>query len=386
MAGVAYAFVATMIGTTLPTPLYPIYEQRFGISGLTVTIIFATYAVGVIAALLLLGQRSDLIGRRPVLLLGLGFSAASAVVFLVAQGLPLLLVGRLLSGLSAGIFTGTATAALVDLAPEENKGLGTLVATAVNTGGLGLGPLLAGLLAQFAPDPLRLPYAVQLGLLLPGAWFVWQLAEPVKVRPGTGFGGLRIQRLHVPREVRPIFIRAASASLAAFAVMGLFTAVAPSVLAELLGQPSHWLSGVVVFLVFASSTLGQLALEYVPARRALPLGCAVMVVGAGLIAGGIAAGSLVMLIAGGVIAGFGIGLSFRGGLSLVNSRSPAEHRGTVASSYFVISYIAISIPIVGIGVAAEATSLRPAGIVFSGLVGLLAAGTVVSLVRGEQRT
>ena len=83
--------------------------------------IFAVYAAGVIAALLLFGRLSDEIGRRPVLLLGLGFSALSAVVFLVASGLGLLLVGRVLSGFSAGIFTGTATATLVDLAGPDRQ-------------------------------------------------------------------------------------------------------------------------------------------------------------------------------------------------------------------------------------------------------------------------
>src|SRR5438105_6672664 len=115
-----------------------------------VTVVFATYAAGVIAALLLVGRLSDEIGRRRVLLPGLAFSALSAVVFLIADGLGWLIVGRVLSGLSAGIFTGTATATLVDLAPPEKRDRATLVATVANMGGLGLGPLLAGLLSEYA--------------------------------------------------------------------------------------------------------------------------------------------------------------------------------------------------------------------------------------------
>src|SRR5205807_4344559 len=109
----AYAFAVTMLGTTLPTPLYPLYRVRFGFSELMITVIFAIYASGVIVALVLVGRLSDEIGRRPVLLPGLAFSALSAVVFLLAQGLVPLLVGRVLSGFSAGTFTGTATATLV---------------------------------------------------------------------------------------------------------------------------------------------------------------------------------------------------------------------------------------------------------------------------------
>ncbi len=382
--GAAYAFTVVMIGTTLPTPLYPIYEQRFGISGLLVTVIFATYAVGVIAALLAMGQRSDQIGRRPVLLLGLGFAAASSVVFLLAGALGPLLLGRLLSGVSAGIFTGTATAMLVDLAPANARARGTLVATGAMNIGLGLGPLLAGLLAQFAADPLRLSYAVHLGLLVPAAVAVWLAPEPVEVEPGTGFGGWQMQQLRVPRELRPTFIRAAVAALAAFAVLGLFTAVTPSFLTELLKLPSHWLAGVVVFVGFLASSAGQFSLELISARKALPLGCAVMVAGSGLLAAAIGASSLPLLIAGAVVAGLGVGLSFRGGLTLVNSESPAAQRGEIASSYFVVAYIAISVPIVGIGVGAEAVGLRAAGIVFTGLVGLVALAVMASLGRRSQ--
>jgi Major Facilitator Superfamily len=381
--GAAYAFFVTMVGTTLPTPLYPIYEARFGFSELIVTVVYATYAIGVFIALLLLGQSSDEVGRRPVLFVGLAFAAASSIVFLLASALGPLLVGRVLSGLSAGIFTGTATAALVDFAPENEPGRGTLIATVVNIGGLGTGPLLAGLLAQFAPDALRLPYAVHLGLLVLAAAAVLLIPEPVDVKPGAFSGGLRVQRLSVPREMRSIFVRAATASFAAFAVLGLFSAVAPAFLATLLNLPSHWLSGVIVFGVFAASTLGQLALELMTASVALPLGCAGMVVGSGLIAGGIDSSSLALFVVGAAVAGLGIGLSFRAGLATVNGQSPPARRAEVASSFFVVSYVALSLPIVGIGIAAQAAGLRGAGIVFTGLVGVLALAVMVSLVRGR---
>jgi hypothetical protein len=183
--------------------------------------------------------------------------------------------------------------------------------------------------------------------------------------------------------MRSIFVRAATASFAAFAVLGLFSAVAPAFLATLLDLPSHWLSGVVVFGVFAASTLGQLALELMTASVALPLGCAGMVVGTGLIAAGIASSSLALFLVGAAVAGLGIGLSFRAGLATVNSKSPAARRAEVASSFFVVSYVALSLPIVGIGIAAQAAGLRDAGIVFTGLVGALALSVMVSLVRRQ---
>src|SRR4029079_17793382 len=118
---VGIAFFVTMIGTTLPTPLYPSYAEMFHIDELATTLIFATYPLGVTGGLLLFGHWSDELGRRPMLLAGLVASGASAAVFLLPSSLLWLYLGRLLSGLSAGIVTGTATAAIVDLLPEDRK-------------------------------------------------------------------------------------------------------------------------------------------------------------------------------------------------------------------------------------------------------------------------
>src|SRR4051794_32772495 len=171
-----------MLGTTLPTPLYPIYHAELGFSELMVTVIFASYAVGTIMALLLAGSVSDEIGRRPVLLCGLGLSALSAGAFLLAGGVGFLLVGRVLSGLSAGLLTGTATATLVDLDAPHQRARATLVAAVANMGALGAGALLAGLLAQFAARPLQVPFWVDLVLLVPAVVLVWAMPEPIAVR------------------------------------------------------------------------------------------------------------------------------------------------------------------------------------------------------------
>src|SRR5438270_8681912 len=325
----SYAFVATMLGTTLPTPLYSLYARRFGFSELIITVIFATYAAGVIAALLLLGRMSDVVGRRPVLLLGLTMSALSAVAFLLAQGLAPLLVGRLLSGLSAGIFTGTATATLVDLAGERARGQATLVAAVANMGGLGCGPLLAGILAQLAPLPLRLSFWVDLGLLVPAFLAVLLMPEPVHPRPGQQ---LRVQALSVPLQTRAAFIPAALAGFAGFAVLGLSTAVSPAFLGQVLSIKSDVVVGAVVFGIFAASTLGQLLLDVVPERAAMAGGCAGLVAGMAVMAAGLASSSLTLLVGGAMLAGAGQGLSFRAALAAVNEASPDDKRAEVASS------------------------------------------------------
>jgi MFS family permease len=374
-----------MMGTTLPTPLYPIYQQEIGFSSLVVTVIYASYAIGVIAALLLFGQLSDEIGRRWVLLPGLLLSAASALAFLFAGSLVPLFVGRVLSGLSAGIFTGTATATLVDLAPPDGQRRATLIATGVNIGGLGLGPLLAGLLSQYAVLPLRLVFIVDLALLVPAVvGVVFIIPEPVEEKATVR---LRPQRLRVPAQVRATFIRAAIPGFAGFAVLGLFTAVAPVFLNRTLNLPNHALTGLVVFAVFASSTFGQLILERFPQLLVLPAGCVGLIIGMALVASGLQVHSLALLVVGSVIAGLGQGLSFRAGLAAINAQSPAAQRSEIASSFFVVLYVAISFPVIGVGIAAQAFGLQLAGVAFSAIVAILALiALIILLVRPVEQS
>ncbi len=377
----AYALTVTMIGTTLPTPLYGLYRDKFGFSELMVTLIFATYAVGVIAALLLFGSFSDVVGRRRMLLPGLAVSALSAVAFILAEGLAPLLVGRVLSGLSAGVFTGTATATLVDLAADENRGRATLVATIATMGGLGLGPLISGVVSEAFGSPLRLVFWVDLALIASAVALVWAMCEPVDTsRPGR----LSVQGLSVPGEVRATFTQAAIAAFAGFAVLGLFSAIAPAFVVEL-GYTSRVTIGLVVFAVFTASTAGQLALERVPGELALPAGCGLLILGMPALAAGLAVSSLAVIVAGGVVAGFGQGLTFRSGLAAINAQSPAQRRAEVASSFFVVAYVALSIPIVGAGVLAQIAGLKTAGYVFAGVVAALSGVALVLLARSRSR-
>jgi MFS family permease len=376
---IAYAFLVTMIGTTLPTPLYPLYEQRYTFGELMVTVIFAVYALGVIAGLLVFGNLSDEIGRKPVLLIGLAFSAASALLFVFAESLVPIFGGRIASGFSAGVFTGTATAMLVDLAPEGRRRLASFVAVIVNLGGLGLGTLLSGLLADYCRSPLRLPFIVDLGLLVPALLGLLMTPETVQ---RTAFR-LRLQRLKVPAEVHGVFIRGAAAGFASFAVAGVFSSVAPVFLGQILGRTSHALAGGIVFGLFSASIVGQLLVSRLSDRRALVSGCVLLIGGVGLLALALGIESLAALIAAAALVGLGQGLVIGAGLAAINQRAPVEHRGETASSFFVVMYVGLSVPVIGVGVAANIFSLRTAGIAFSAAVALLVLAVLASLSRPE---
>jgi MFS family permease len=376
---ISYAFLVTMVGTTLPTPLYPLFEQRYDFGELTVTVVFAVYAFGVIAGLLAFGAVSDEIGRKPVLLLGLVFSVVSALLFLLAHSLVPIYAGRVVSGFSAGIFTGTATAALVDLAPGGRRRLATLVAVVVNLGGLGCGTLLAGLLADYCSSPLRLPFAVDLGLLAPAFAGVLLTPETVERKRFR----LQLQRLSVPPEVRGVFIRGATAGFGSFAVAGVFSSVAPAFLGQVLGRTSHALAGLLVFVLFSASIVGQLVVPRLSDRRALVWGCSLLLAGVGLLALALGIESLAGLMASAVVVGLGQGLVIGAGLAAINQRAPVEQRGETASSFFVVMYVGLSVPVIGVGVAAYAFSLRSAGIAFSAAVAALVLAVLASLARRD---
>ncbi|WP_083835946.1 MFS transporter [Gordonia otitidis] len=363
------AFAVVMLGTTLPTPLYSIYAEELGFGVTTTTVIFAVYAAGVIVALVCFGRWSDVVGRRPLLIAGAILSVVSAVVFLTAGPVWQLMIGRVLSGLSAGIYAGAATAAVIELAPPNWRDRAPALATAANIGGLGLGPLIAGLLAQFAPLPLRLSFIVDLVLLAIVFVGIWFMTEPVTRTPGAR---LSVQRLSVPPETRGVFLRAAIAAFAGFAVMGTFTGVTPAFVSQVLGIDSHALAGILVFLLFGSSAAAQIAGRSVPTERALVAGCALLLVGMMVLVAGLLAASFALLVIGALVAGAGQGLSFSKGLASVVGASPADRRAEVTSTFFVVAYVAISIPIVGEGFAASHWGLRTSGVVFNIAVGVLA--------------
>ncbi|MFF8371590.1 MFS transporter [Streptomyces lydicus] len=362
----AGVFAIGMAGTTLPTPLYGLYREQLGFSELMVTVVFAVYALGVITVLLLAGNVSDAVGRRPVLFCALGLSAASALCFLFEGGLPMLMLGRVLSGFAAGLFSGAATAAVLELAKPGQEAHAGFAATAANMGGLGCGPLLSGLLAQYAPWPLKLPFLVHLGLVALATGATWLLPETV--RPPRRPRSLRPQRLHLPHEVRGVFAPSAIAAFAGFALLGLFTAIAPSFVGETLGVHNLAVAGAVVFTVFLGSTVGQSLSGRIGVRKALPAGCLVLVAGLVLVATSLAVTSLPVLVTGAVCGGIGQGLAFRAGLTAVGHAAPPEHRGGTISAFFLVAYLGISLPVVGVGALTLELGLRGAGLTFSACV------------------
>jgi MFS family permease len=376
----AYAFAVAMAFSAVPTPLYVLYQRRDGFSTTMITVIFGAYAVGVTASLFLAGHISDWFGRRRTLLGAVLLTLAAVLSFLLWRSTAGLIFARVLNGLSIGVITATATAYLGELhahgRPEASGRRPEIVATAANLGGIGLGPLVSGILAQWIADPLTVPYLVFAGLLLVafGALLLvpetkWAPLELPRYRP---------QRVSVPTAARGRYLAAAAGGLIAFASFGLFTSLAPTFLAQTLGHTSRALAGATVFAVFATAAILQSLVGTRPARSLLLTGAVVMLLGLALVSAAVwlSQPSLALFLVGGAVTGGGAGLVVKATLSTVVELALPENRAEALAGFFLAAYIGLSVPVIGVGVA---TAFVPARTALLGFAALTLLGTIAVL-------
>jgi hypothetical protein len=387
---VAFAFLIVMAFATLPSPLYGLYRTRDHLSSLMVTVVYAIFAVGTIAALSSVRFIVPRLGRRGVMLGAVVTMMVAAGLLAAWKALPGLLVGRLTTGVAVGLAAGTAITYLIELRVREDPGAASAIrarniGTAVSVGGLGIGPLIAGCLAQWASHPLTLSYLVFVALGAIGLIGVATAPEtgtpappaatPAST-PGRSSGASRSARVLVP---------GATATLTAFAANGLFAGLSGLFLTVTLGHPSHALAGATLFLVFTSGVVAQLATSRLPASRVFVLGTISMLVGLALlvIAVRLSTPSLVLFLLSGVLIGAGAGAMFKGTTGLVLDATPPESRLAMTSDLLIALSVGLSIPVIGAGIALD-QGASPADTVlgFAIVVGLGVAAAGALLGRG----
>ena len=372
---VAAALAVIYLVSNLPTPLYVVYQERFGFSQLMLTLVYSAYVAGTVVTMLFLGRLSDQIGRRPVLLVSLLLSGGAAALFLAAQSTAWLFPARIASGLAIALASGASTAWVVELEPRGDKGRGTRIAIGANDVGLALGPLFAGVLADFAPHPLRLPYWIFLGLLVPAGLLALVTRETGEQEP-LGQVSLR-PRLGVPREKRRAFVAPAVGAFAAFAVLGFYSALIPTLLGKELGMKSHALAGGVVALLFGCGTAAIAWRPSLDDRRGLRAALLWLLPGTLLLVVAEAARSLPLLLAATVVGGLAGGLAYRSSLRAVNALVPDEQRSEVVSSYLIACYCGVSLPVIGIGLLGQKLPPLPTNAIFAGVVCAAAVGALI---------
>lgn len=374
----AFVLLVGMASTTLPTPLYPYYQHHFGFDLLMTTVIFSAYGVAVLSTLLLAGNLSDRTGRRPVMLAACGLGIFSAVIFMLSAGVGSLMLGRFISGISAGLFTATATTQIVECAPAANQSKAALLATLANMVGLGIGPVISATATMLLPAPGQSIFMLDVAILIIAAAVVWKMPEtaPPQALPGPL---LRVRCPYVPHYLLRPFIPAAIAGFAGFAVMGIFTSAVPNVMGQLMGIHMPLAVGAMALLIFLGSAAGQTTQQKLPASARLPIGAALLALGMALIGVSIGTVMPLLLALGGVVAGIGQGIALRAGLGEMTRLSHEADRASVTSMFFLILYLASVIPVVGLGMTAHAVGLALAGTLFSATIGGLALAALMAL-------
>ncbi|MFF3629241.1 MFS transporter [Streptomyces sp. NPDC002164] len=369
---------AMMLGGTIPIPLYVLYQARMGFGHLTITVVFAVYAIGTLLALLFFGGLSDHIGRKRVLVGAIALAAASTGVFLVATDVPTLVVARVLSGFAAGLATGTATAAIAELHPRGDHRAAAVVASGVNMIGLGLGPLLAGVLAQYAPAPLHTVFWVYLGVT--AAALVGLSLIPETAAQRDGVVSLR-PNVSVPASVRRVLAGAALAIFAAFSLLGLFSSLVPSFLRGTLGIHNLAVIGAVSFLIFATGATSQAAFSRLAGRVSVGSGLVLLLVGLAGLELALFTEVLWLFLVGTVLSGAAVGLVFRGGLGEINRVVAPARRASVISMFFVAAYLGMAAPVVLIGLLSQTMELVVASAFIAGVVALIGLAALAVVLR-----
>lgn len=364
----AAGILLMQVGAGLPAPVYPRYLHTWELSPAALTGMFATLIAGVVLTLLLIQALVDRYGARTVLLGCCALAALAAGAFAHAGAPVVIFAGHALQGIAVGGFTGVAPLAMAD--PELRGGdrrVGGLVA-AGNAVGLAAGPLISGLLLQYAPWPGRLAFVLQLAAVV-----VLGIGVARCVPGGRLSGGRPVRpRLRVAGGSSWFFVLCA-AGACAFALGGLYSALGPVTARDLLGVRSETMLGLVVSLMFTANAVAGPALLRRGEVAALRFGLGLIVGGLALVAASPYAGGLAGFLAGTVAAGAGQGAVIAAGTAEVSRMSGA------VPTFFLVCYLGTAAAALGTGVLATHAGLAAALLAFSAVIAMIGAALAVHM-------
>ncbi len=355
-----------LAASAAPTPLYVVYQGEWGFSATTLTLVFAIYVFGLLATLLVLGRLSDYVGRRPMIAASIGLEALAMLIFVVAGDVAVLALARVVQGVATGIAVTAMGAALVDLEPLESLGLAGMISGLAPIGGLAVGALLAGALVQYGPLPTHLIYILVFAGLGAAAWVALRMPESAARRAGA-LASLR-PSLGVPARVRAEFLAVVPITVASWALGGLYLSLGPSVTAQVFSMPNHVIGGLLVALLCGTGAVTIFLLRGWRLSRALNFAAGFLAAGMALTLAGLLARSPLPAALGTVVAGVGFGASGRGSFGTVAALPRPQERGGLFAVFYVVAYLAFSVPALVAGLASTTAGLRPTAIAYGAAV------------------
>lgn len=375
-AGSAVTFISLYLAAGAPTPLLAFYQERWGFPAAVLTLAFAVYAIGFLAAMLTVGSLSDHVGRRPVLIGALFVQLVATLMFLAAPDIGWVIAARVVQGLATGAATSAFTAALAELAPPNRKKLGSILGSVGMTAGLAVGALLAGFAIQFTPEANTIIFAVLAIVTVLGIVVVALSPESVTRTPGA----LRslIPRISVPPAARREFAAAAPVIAAIWMLAGLSLGLAPTIVRNVFHLNSGLVNGLSGFIAPATAAVVAVALGRLSPRNGMTLGIYASIAGTIGVVTGVLAGSLALMIAGLVITGLGFGAAFSGSLRLIMPLAGPQQRAGIVAAIYVVAYIAFGLPVIIAGQLAAPLGLMPTVVGYGGATVVLALISLIS--------
>ncbi len=379
----ASILITLLAASSAPTPLYPLYQDQWDLSALAVTVIFSAYTLALLAALLTTGVLSEHVGRRPVLMAALTLEAASMALFAAADGLHTLIAARILQGLATGAATSAAGATLVDLDEPARPGRSALTNSIAPAAGMAAGVLTATLLIRYAPGPTVTVYVVLMLVFAAQAVAVAFCDESAHPHPGA-WRSLR-PRVSVPPPARRALLLSGGGVIAVWALGGFYSSLGPAFVRLIAPDAPQAAGGMVFFTLSLSAALTVWATRSLRPMTATLLGCAAIPLSVALFLAGMHLMSLPAVFTAAVLAGVAFGAVSQGSLRMVLARVPQADRSATLAAYYVLSYVAMSLPAVGAGVLTNLYGLRTAAHLYAALVALLATAALATLVAALRR-
>ena len=376
-----YAFIASMFfaASSAPTPLYRLYQEAWGFSSVTLTLVFSVYAFSLLVALLTTGSLSDHIGRRPAIIGGVVLEVVAMLIFADAHSVQMLILARVVQGFA----TGTATSALGAAILDASRTRSSLVNTLSPLLGMGVGALGTSLLVDYAPAPMQSVYFLLIAVFVLQAVGVWMLPETVSRSPGT-LASL-VPRVRVPRAARVAMLRIAPVNVAVWALGGFYLSLGPTLARAVTGGNDVMTGGWVVFALTGGGLVAVLLLRAMSTHRLLMTGGVVLAAGLLVTLTGVHAGNAGIFFVGTVLAGMGFGSAFQGALRSVLPLAEAHERAGLMAAFYVLSYLAFSVPAIIAGTMAHVVGLRLTTDVYGITMAALAGMTVIASGWGRAR-
>lgn len=381
---VCFSMCVGVMGTALASPLYPLYQAAWQLQTSDITLVYAIYMAGALLSLLTLGSLSDRYGFVRVLRLGLILVTAGSLLSACAWNYTSFAVARFLVGMASGMITTSASIGLTQLNNRGDLQHAAAITSLTIAFGFGLGPILGGLMAQWAPHPLLTAYLPPLVLGVLAIVALGQVGRQIP-RPAADAASPAaswLPQITLPAApLRHRYLLASMCAFLAFGMFSLFASLAPSFMATMVPWHGPAVSGLALGLILLLSAGFQFLARSMTSRWCALAGLSALGISLLVLLLNTWLNSSLLFVLSVLGTALGHGLCNIGGMSLVNRVADDRNRSGLIATYLVIGYIGSMLPIMVLGWMADHLSLATALPLYCGAMSALIAWVLWSIFR-----